>query len=65
MINVIPNTKHTPRVYVYYDAWGGEHHTVYLWATERPKNRVLPRPPRPVTVFRPVRQPGLDRRGRF
>ncbi len=64
MLGVIPNTKHTVRVLVLY-SWFREIHVVYLEPVERPGNRVLPFAPRAGGVFRPVRQPGMDRRGRF
>ncbi len=65
MLGVIPNTKHTVRVLVIDSLFHPEIQVVYLDAVERPGNRVLPFAPRAGGVFQPVRQPGMDRRGRF
>ena len=59
-------TRYEPRIHVYRDA-DGEHHTVYLWATERPRNRARGRRDSRVRT-RPFRQPfsfGRSRKGRF
>ena len=57
-------TTYELRVEVWHDLHGEEYHSVYLWAIERPKNRVPRQTPRRVSVHRPVRQPGINRKGR-
>ena len=59
-------TRYEVRVDVFYDLDGNEYHQLYMWATERPGNRIVLRNPA-ARVRPPIRQPardGFNRRGR-
>ena len=59
-------TRYEVRIDVFYDLDGNEYHQLYMWATERPGNRVVLRNPA-ARVRTPIRQPardGFNRRGR-
>jgi hypothetical protein len=67
MLGWIRNTTFETRVAVWYDDDGGEFHQVYLWASERPGNRVVVRNPA-AAISPPIRQPprvGHSRKGRL
>ena len=62
-------TKHEPKIYIYYDNDNNkEIHSVYLYYTERPRNRIYRRNNPCIKIVNFRKQParyGYNRKGRI